>query len=124
MNKRFSTLLAAALVAGGMSAMAAPTEATVATTVAQATGTSLDKGTYYHLLTSTTVDAGALSFAKTYDGKSDSLFIRTATTNGTIDAAGIDSALWAIDSTYVTSLGYAYTFDNKFNLSKIVYIMI
>ncbi len=119
MNKRFSTLLAAALVAGGMSAMAAPTEATVATTVAQATGTSLDKGTYYHLLTSTTVDAGALSFAKTYDGKSDSLFIRTATTNGTIDAAGIDSALWAIDSTYVTSLGYAYTFANKVTGKKI-----
>ncbi|WP_303143209.1 DUF6383 domain-containing protein [uncultured Parabacteroides sp.] len=119
MNKRFSTLLAAALVAGGMSAMAAPTIASVNTAVAQATGTSLDKGTYYHLLTSTTVDAGALSFAKTYDGKSDSLFVRTAATNGTIDAAGIDSALWAIDSTYVTALGYAYTFANKVTGKKI-----
>ncbi|WP_301705184.1 DUF6383 domain-containing protein [uncultured Parabacteroides sp.] len=119
MNKRFSTLLAAALVAGGMSAMAAPSEANVAKTVAKATGTSLDKGTYYHLLTSTSVDAGALSFAKTYDGKSDSLFIRTAAKNGTIDAAGIDSALWAIDSTYVTALGYAYTFANKVTGKKI-----
>lgn len=113
MNKRFSTLLATALVAGGLSSSALATDVTATRDIVTVDGTAFPKDSYFHLLTSTTLGDGALSITKTYDGKADSLFIRTAATNGTIGTAGIDSALWAIDSVPALPIGYAYSFKNK-----------
>ena len=120
MNKRFSTLLATILVAGGFSFTASAFSADRA--AAAVTGTSFDKTTYYHLSTGNSgFTDNILSFTTASDG-TDSLYVRTNAKDGAWSSAGaaaVDSALWAIDSVAVGNLGYAYSFTNKVSGKKI-----
>ncbi|WP_293739429.1 DUF6383 domain-containing protein [uncultured Parabacteroides sp.] len=109
MNKRFSTLLAAALVAGSLSAYAATDMSVV---------TEFKAGKYYHLLsTDDSSTAYGLAVIKTSDNKADSLVIRPYAVGTTGYEAGMltdDNALWSIsESKEPVSGKKIYKFVNK-----------
>ncbi|SEF62217.1 DUF6383 domain-containing protein [Parabacteroides chinchillae] len=105
MNKRFSTLLAIALMVGGLSASAQFTPGNeVATKLAPA-----DK--YYH------IKAGAgsyLSVIKTKAGDKDSLVTKSVTKGDFSEVPALDSVMWKLNLTVQPTSGDSiYTFENK-----------
>ena len=109
MNKRFSTLLAIALMAGGLSASAQyqPTN--------QAKVTKLEAGRYYHIANGTIGDdANFLSATKR--AGADSIIVKTTFA----DVASVDSALWLITKSTQSVTGKdVYSFVNKATNAKL-----
>ncbi len=134
MNKRFSTLLAAALVAGGLSASA---QSAVSIENGAVTGGDAQKaeapyvaGKYYHLsVEASGLTSGVLSLEKSYDGKKDSLI--SIVLGERLDAfsnpqelkarkiAQVDSALWQLNVKDATAVIKTYEFVNKATGAKL-----
>ncbi|WP_147399610.1 DUF6383 domain-containing protein [Parabacteroides bouchesdurhonensis] len=139
MNKRFSTLLATALVAGGLSAGAQSAvtieNGTVSGGGAQKAET-LTAGKFYHLAVDegAGINAGVLSLEKNYDGKKDSLIVIELDTDGsgrlqafasdpsdlkTRQMAQVDSTLWLVQVKNPTAVIPTYEFINKATSAKL-----
>ncbi|SEF59527.1 DUF6383 domain-containing protein [Parabacteroides chinchillae] len=109
MNKRFSTLLAAALVAGGLSA-----SAQYVPTGGHATAIKPTVN-YYHIQIK---DAAVNSYlgATTRDGK-DSLYLMSPVKGDFQNASALDSAMWQVDLSVETDS--VFSFVNKITNAKL-----
>ncbi|WP_102406804.1 DUF6383 domain-containing protein [Parabacteroides bouchesdurhonensis] len=109
MNKRFSTLLAIALVAGGLSA-----NAQYAPTGGHATAIKPTVN-YYHIQIK---DANVNSYlgATTRDGK-DSLYLMSPVKGDFQNASALDSAMWQVDLSVETDS--VFSFVNKATNAKL-----
>ena len=115
MNKRFSTLLAAALVAGGLSA-SAQTQALIPVGNGVASSTYSPDKYFYLKATKAGVTAGAAEYLTYLKGtvKTDSLAVVDDANLTTVEAT--DRALWKLVRVYDQTSGAIshWTFENKY----------